>query len=117
MLDEHPEFAARYPDVPWKQIRGMRDRMARGYFEINLDIVWDTSGPPCRNWSAKSFPSSRTARIDGVIDDTEPSNDRPLPPSPHPIGKNESIDRASSELGQNCHSWQMEKCYSVNRLD
>ncbi|MBI4390182.1 MAG: DUF86 domain-containing protein [Nitrospinae bacterium] len=42
ILDEHPEFAARHPDVPWKQIRGMRNRMAHGYFEINLDIVWDT---------------------------------------------------------------------------
>jgi len=42
ILDEYPEFAARYPDVPWKQMRGMRNRMAHGYFDLNLDVVWDT---------------------------------------------------------------------------
>ncbi len=40
--DECPDFAAANPDVPWKQMRGMRNRMAHGYFEINLDVVWDT---------------------------------------------------------------------------
>jgi uncharacterized protein with HEPN domain len=40
--DEYPEFVARYPDVQWKSMRGMRNRMAHGYFDINLDIVWDT---------------------------------------------------------------------------
>jgi uncharacterized protein with HEPN domain len=39
---EYPEFAARYPEVQWQSMRGMRNRMAHGYFDINLDIVWDT---------------------------------------------------------------------------
>ena len=42
IADECPVFAAAHPDVPWKQMRGMRNRMAHGYFEINLDVVWDT---------------------------------------------------------------------------
>jgi uncharacterized protein with HEPN domain len=42
LADGYPEFAAQHADVPWKQMRGMRNRMAHGYFEINLDIVWDT---------------------------------------------------------------------------
>jgi len=42
IADECPEFAAAHTNVPWKQMRGMRNRMAHGYFEINLDIVWDT---------------------------------------------------------------------------
>ena len=42
VMSEHAEFAARYPNVPWRQMRGMRNRMAHGYFDINLDIVWDT---------------------------------------------------------------------------
>jgi len=42
ITDECPDFAAAHPDVPWKQMRGMRNRMAHGYFEINLDVVWDT---------------------------------------------------------------------------
>jgi uncharacterized protein with HEPN domain len=42
IADESPEFASAHPEVPWKQMRGMRNRMAHGYFEINLDVVWDT---------------------------------------------------------------------------
>lgn len=42
ILDEYPEYAARYPEVPWKQMRGMRNRMAHGYFDLNLDVVWET---------------------------------------------------------------------------
>lgn len=39
---EYPEFAAAHPTIPWKQMRGMRNRMAHNYFEINLDVVWET---------------------------------------------------------------------------
>jgi uncharacterized protein with HEPN domain len=42
IMNECPEFVEEHPAVPWRQIRGMRNRMAHGYFEINLDIVWDT---------------------------------------------------------------------------
>jgi hypothetical protein len=28
--------------VPWRNMRGMRNRIAHGYFDINLDVVWDT---------------------------------------------------------------------------
>lgn len=42
IADEYPEFTSAHPEVPWKQMRGMRNRMAHGYFEINLDVVWDT---------------------------------------------------------------------------
>lgn len=46
---ECPALTAQHPEVPWKQIRGMRNRMAHGYFEIDLAIVWGTvrqSFPP-----------------------------------------------------------------------
>lgn len=42
LANDHPEFVARYPDVPWKSMRGMRNRMAHGYFEVDLAIVWQT---------------------------------------------------------------------------
>jgi uncharacterized protein with HEPN domain len=32
----------RLPDVPWRSMRNMRNRMAHGYFDINLDVVWET---------------------------------------------------------------------------
>jgi len=30
----------RYPDVPWKGMAGVRDRLIHHYFGVNLDIVW-----------------------------------------------------------------------------
>lgn len=32
----------RFPDVPWKELAGMRDRVIHGYDIIDLEIVWDT---------------------------------------------------------------------------
>jgi uncharacterized protein with HEPN domain len=28
--------------TPWRSMRNMRNRMAHGYFDINLDVVWET---------------------------------------------------------------------------
>jgi uncharacterized protein with HEPN domain len=39
---ECKEFAASHAEIPWAQMRGMRNRMAHGYFDIDLNIVWDT---------------------------------------------------------------------------
>ncbi|HUT71488.1 MAG TPA: DUF86 domain-containing protein [Desulfatiglandales bacterium] len=30
-----------YPDVPWKRMAGMRDRLIHGYFGIDYQLVWD----------------------------------------------------------------------------
>jgi uncharacterized protein with HEPN domain len=29
-----------YPQIPWRQIAGTRDRLIHGYFDVDLDIVW-----------------------------------------------------------------------------
>lgn len=42
IANEHKEFAAAHPEIPWPQMRGMRNRMAHGYFDIDLNIVWRT---------------------------------------------------------------------------
>jgi uncharacterized protein with HEPN domain len=36
------EFRTKYPDVPWNEIVGMRNRLIHGYYDIDLDIVWRT---------------------------------------------------------------------------
>jgi len=30
-----------YPEIPWKQIAGTRDRLIHGYFDVDMDIVWE----------------------------------------------------------------------------
>jgi uncharacterized protein with HEPN domain len=35
-------FRAANPHVAWSKMAGMRDRLVHGYFEVNLDIVWET---------------------------------------------------------------------------
>ena len=35
-----PNLESSYPDIPWIDIYGMRNRVAHGYFFINLDLVW-----------------------------------------------------------------------------
>jgi uncharacterized protein with HEPN domain len=42
LMDRYPEFTAQHADVPWQSMRGMRNRIAHGYFDINLDVVWET---------------------------------------------------------------------------
>lgn len=29
------------PEIPWKNVKSMRDRISHGYFDINTDYVWD----------------------------------------------------------------------------
>jgi uncharacterized protein with HEPN domain len=31
-----------HPEIPWQDIIRMRNRLIHGYFDVNLDIVWDT---------------------------------------------------------------------------
>lgn len=42
LLKDDDAFADQYPQVPWRSMKGMRNRIAHGYFEINLDTVWET---------------------------------------------------------------------------
>lgn len=29
------------PEIPWKAVKGMRNHIAHGYFDINYEMVWD----------------------------------------------------------------------------
>jgi uncharacterized protein with HEPN domain len=42
VMERHVEFTEQHPEIPWRSMRGMRNRIAHGYFDINLDVVWDT---------------------------------------------------------------------------
>jgi len=32
----------RYPQIPWRDIVGMRNRVVHAYFDVDLKLVWDT---------------------------------------------------------------------------
>ena len=36
-----PEFRAKYPAIPWKEIAGIRDRIVHQYDKINMEVIWD----------------------------------------------------------------------------
>ncbi len=43
-IDRHTDKTLLYsvcPDIPWKNIMGMRDHIAHGYFGIDADFVYD----------------------------------------------------------------------------
>ncbi len=37
-----PEYRASHPRIPWSIIIGMRNRLIHGYFDVDLDILWET---------------------------------------------------------------------------
>ncbi len=43
-IDQDTEglFLPLYPGIPWKAVKGIRDRIAHGYFEIDADIIYET---------------------------------------------------------------------------
>lgn len=41
-MDKCADFVSQHPEIPWRNMRGMRSRIAHGYFDIDLNIVWET---------------------------------------------------------------------------
>ena len=37
------ELTSAHPKVPWRQIVAIRNRVVHGYFEVDLDILWDVA--------------------------------------------------------------------------
>lgn len=34
------EFRAKHPDIPWKKIAGLRDKLIHDYIGVDIDAVW-----------------------------------------------------------------------------
>lgn len=36
------EFRKSHPEIPWREMVGLRNRLVHEYFRINFGVVWDT---------------------------------------------------------------------------
>jgi uncharacterized protein with HEPN domain len=37
------QFRNAHPEVPWQDIIGMRNRLIHAYYDVDLDVVWQTT--------------------------------------------------------------------------
>jgi uncharacterized protein with HEPN domain len=37
-----PEIETAHPEIPWDDVRGMRNIVIHEYFQVNLSIIWQT---------------------------------------------------------------------------
>ncbi|MGC8754815.1 MAG: DUF86 domain-containing protein, partial [Thermosulfidibacteraceae bacterium] len=51
------EIRQKYPEVPWKEMAGFRDKLIHFYFGIKYEIVWNT---------IKELPSLRS-KIEKIL--------------------------------------------------
>jgi len=38
-----PDLSQAYPEIPWKEITGLRHKLIHDYFSVDLGIVWTTA--------------------------------------------------------------------------
>lgn len=51
-----------YPDIPWKFMAGIRDKVVHGYFVVDLPIIWSTA--------KKDLPSLKLS-IEEILEEIE----------------------------------------------
>jgi uncharacterized protein with HEPN domain len=61
-----PDICARYGNVQWKLVAGMRNRLSHGYDEIDYEVLWNVQqAAPGRSWRQKEEMGRRGDRGTG----------------------------------------------------
>lgn len=68
VMESYVAFTQTHPEVPWRNMRGMRNRMARGYFDIDLNVVWETA----QEWLPELLKQLPAVRQDADDEGLEP---------------------------------------------
>jgi uncharacterized protein with HEPN domain len=42
VLQDHAAFADCHPHIEWRSMKGIRNRIARGFFDLDAELVWRT---------------------------------------------------------------------------
>lgn len=42
IINNYPDFIKANSHIPWQQIRGLRNQVAHGYFDVDLGTIWNT---------------------------------------------------------------------------
>jgi uncharacterized protein with HEPN domain len=87
VMDGYAEFTQAHADVPW---RSMRNRMAHGYFDINLDGVWET----VQQWLPELLKQRPAVRLD--------ANDPAAKADPHEEAMQVVQERIDRTKGKPC---------------
>jgi uncharacterized protein with HEPN domain len=69
------DLIAARPEVPWRQIIAMRNRVVHGYFEVDLNILWDV---------AIGDVPSLLDQVQAILSELTPAPDGELPPDAPP---------------------------------
>jgi uncharacterized protein with HEPN domain len=58
-----PDMATTHPDIPWRDMRTMRNKLIHDYFDVDLDIVWSTvqQDLPALSNQIRALLSARTS--------------------------------------------------------
>ncbi|WGE90677.1 HepT-like ribonuclease domain-containing protein [Actinobacillus genomosp. 1] len=43
LSNKYPEFIQQYEHIPWRYMRGMRNVIAHGYFELDFVVIYETA--------------------------------------------------------------------------
>jgi len=72
-----PAFAVNHPELPWIEMRGMRNKMIHEYFDVDWDIVWGTvkdDPPPLKGQIERLLTRHNQARKADDRDQSEYSD-------------------------------------------